>query len=97
MLYDPKWEAKTKADPRSIHGLIAWLEQQDPKKKYNWGTCDGSCLIHQYMSTVGIPHEDDAYFTIQGGTKQSPSNLALRAPWTFGAALDRARKITAGE
>ena len=50
MLYDPKWEVKTK-EP-SVEGLIAWLETKNPKQKYDYYDCGGefspSHLVFQF-------------------------------------------------
>lgn len=53
MLFDPKWEAGTKADPLSLAGLIAWLEKQPADRSYNYD-CTGSCLIAQYLTAQGF-------------------------------------------
>lgn len=95
MLYDPKWKKTTKSAP-SLLGLIAWLETKDPATKYQWSACDGTCLIDQYLTSIGAAIGDgdpgdpayDNYFAAQGG---GPTLIALGAPRTFGAALERAR------
>lgn len=86
MLYDPKWEAPAKVDPLSIDSLIAWLEKQPPKQKYSFHDAR-NCLIAQYLSAAGekscvlYANEVELYF----------GYVAVERPWTFGAALERAR------
>ena len=99
---DPKWEQQAKADPFKLETLIAWLEKQPGKKAYNY--CDiSNCLLSQYFQAQGF----DAAQT--GGHGQlawgSPRQYAKwPAEWivipedmprTFGAALERARKLAA--
>jgi hypothetical protein len=94
MLYDKRWDkTEVKADPFSLESLIAWLEKQPTNVAYDWDDCDGGCLIGLYGNAIGIGER----------WKQFHSNLfesdrlyiASRAPHTFGAALDRARKVLA--
>lgn len=81
MLYNIKQDLTKEA-------LTMWLETQPPEKEYNWGasTWEDGCLLLQYMKAKGIPQEyyprmqDIAY------------DIAHSEPWTFGAALERARK-----
>lgn len=95
MLYDPKWEQQTETGVPSLPGLIAWLETKDPAARYQWARCDGTCLIHQYLTSIGAEltdgtHDDCNYFRAQGGY---PSGIAVKSPRTFGAALERAREV----
>jgi hypothetical protein len=81
-----------KPDVRSISGLIAWLETQNPEGKYNWWRQD-SCLIAHYADAVGADYyELHSYFF---ATTKVLDNVAYPEPWTFGEALARARKIKA--
>jgi hypothetical protein len=52
MLYDPRWEVKTKKP--SLAGFIAWLETKNPRERYNFQNCDGHCAVDQYYASVGI-------------------------------------------
>lgn len=52
MLYDPKWEVKTKADPMKLETLIAWLEQHHPGTRYIYGDVH-NCLLAQYFRAHG--------------------------------------------
>jgi hypothetical protein len=101
MLYDPKWEQQTKTDPWSMASFIAWLEQKPADEKYCYVET-GRCLIAQYLLHLGhefvsvgpggryslsLPIQDD---------HQAPKpiwQVAICEPWTFGAALKRARKV----
>lgn len=53
MLYDPKWEVNTKADPMQLGTLIAWLEKRPASKGYSY-TCNGHCLLAQYFTAMGM-------------------------------------------
>jgi hypothetical protein len=52
MLYNPKWEVKTKKP--SLAGFIAWLETKNPKERYNYMNVEGLCPVDQYFSSIGI-------------------------------------------
>lgn len=105
MFFDPGTKTETKADPLSLTSLIAWLEKRDQSKSYNYG-CNGGCLLALYFRAQGFegasmgsmtwfyyegeksirmdmpPHFDE--IAVGGGTRLSH---------TFGAALERARKL----
>ena len=93
MLFDPKWEVKT--DPFTLSGLIAWLEKQPPDAGYNYGNCAGACLLDRYITSVtGKPSRPTAlHWTICGDELgEGYAKIAFLKPWTFGAALERARE-----
>jgi len=95
MLYDPKWEKPT------VAGLIAWLETQPAEGEYYYLNCSGECLFGQYMTSLGIdwsglhcrqsPYIDTLHS--MGGLRVQ--KIASEGPWTFGAALNRARALAA--
>jgi len=97
MLYDPKWaKPEVKADPFSLSGLVAWLEQQPKRRRYNYWNCEGKCLYGLYMASHGIAWSES------GGNKGDAhprgrfcsivyDRVASSTPYTFGAALKRAR------
>jgi len=94
MLYDPEWEVK--ADPLlTLESLIAWLEKQPAATRYNYGNCDGRCLYGQYMAAHGVRWMDSG--AAESNTARGDfcswvySHVACQRPWTFGAALKRAR------
>lgn len=107
MLYDPKWEVQTKADPLSLGALIAWLEKQPANVEYCY-IDNGHCLLAQYFTFCGFEN------VMVGGlgewscgpdrnfhkheSRQSPPGfygVAAEKPHTFGAALKRARAAAA--
>jgi hypothetical protein len=96
MLYDPKWEVKT--DVHTLPSFIAWLETQPAEGTYDWDNCQGKCLIGQYMATCGLGGRARNY---PGFVRRSLKNgadlqiIACELPWTFGAALARARAAQA--
>lgn len=96
MLYDPKWEVQTKADPLSLDALIAWLEKQPANKPYDY--CDyGGCVLAQWITSLGGGRgENDSFnYTLDGSVVnvRQFKDLVQTRPWHFGAALDRARKL----
>jgi len=97
MLYDPKWEVEVKADPLTLDSLIAWLERMPAGDSYDYENCLGQCLYGLYMASHGVKWKDSG--GSDGGGKERGKFCALvyrevasQTPWTFGAALDRARE-----
>lgn len=93
MLYDPKWEQQTKTEPPSLAGLVAWLEQQPKDQSYNCYSIT-RCVIAQYRFAATGRHDSIALVDIVGGTK-AHRDIGCTAPYTFGAALERARAALA--
>jgi hypothetical protein len=97
MLYDPKWN-----DDWSLTNLISWLQEQDPKKRYRYTSCN-SCLIAQYLMSRGwtAPNVGPNNAADTGGpnVKFPPHweeiSLSNDQDWTFGGALKRAMKYEA--
>lgn len=98
MLYDPKWQApETKVDPKSLPAFIEWLGKMNPRGKYDYGDCAGTCLIDRWLVHNGIEvgaSEEGArnYLDFCGATEWD-ADIACMRPWTFGAALERARAL----
>jgi hypothetical protein len=93
MLYDPKWEkTETKADPYSVHNLIAWLEQQPADSTYDYDDCHGGCLLGQFWASIGHAWGRGQIYL------DAPGDMGIRVaaphPRTFGGALQRARALT---
>lgn len=93
MLYDKRWDrTETKPDVFSLESLIAWLEEQPARRAYDYGDCQGGCLYGLYMAAHGkkwfdvnsMDFENKAY-------RLQVYDIATVLPWTFGAALVRAR------
>lgn len=98
MLFDPKWDQQTKADPFKLEGLISWLETQPKDKKYDFMNCEGACLYGQYMASVGVPWKQAGACSVYyAGDKHKSFRegvvypIAGEGTETFGAALGRAR------
>ena len=110
MLYNKNWDKpEIKADPFSLESLIAWLETRVPATQYNYVAC-GRCLLAQYFADRGfagakitpshllyrgdyieLPHR----FNDIAMSDRNLNSDELVKDWTFGAALDRARKALA--
>lgn len=79
--------------------LIDWLSVQDPAKSYDYMSCR-ECLIAQFLQCRGYVHasvdSEQAYLRrYMMGIRPLPlrwNSIAQRKPWTFGAALARARE-----
>lgn len=98
MLYDPKWEGQT--NTLSFESLIAWLETMPAARTYNYMNCDGRCLYGQYMRAHGIKWKESgasapgmASVERDRFCRDVYEYVAEPTPWTFGAALARARKV----
>jgi hypothetical protein len=84
MLYDPKWGSERDK-------LISWLVQQNPDMPYDYSDHGGCMLSQFYDAEVGIT----CYFTNSEWKELPPGfdRIAQTKPWTFGAALERARGL----
>lgn len=83
----------------SVTGLIAWLETQDPATEYRY-LSNHDCLICRYFCARGVslarhsPMGSRTWGDAAGNAHILPPelNLASRGhPWTYGAALARAK------
>jgi hypothetical protein len=104
MLYDPRWERKTKADPFSLHTLVAWLDTMPSNERYRYFS-HGNCALAQYFKAQGFTDVSVSGFTwssAERGKRLLPKDFEdVPVPewrWstfglssTFGAALERAR------
>lgn len=105
MLYDPKWEKQTKADPHSLASLIAWLEQQPANGAYCF-LDNGGCLMHQYYAAHGFKNFWVGGWTVRHANGEGRElfrlteefkGIASDGQHTFGAALKRARRAAKSE
>lgn len=85
--------------PFTLESLIAWLEMKAPDENYNWDDCHGRCLISQYIYSTG----GNGFTGYTNGVDRFEYNgvtaakIAMPQPWTFGAALSRARAYAANQ
>jgi hypothetical protein len=95
MLYDKRWEKpEIKPDVFSLQGLIYWLEMQPANIAYDWDDIHG-CLACKYLQAVKgweVPAGETNLGSVFEDLDQYHDVCAVR-PWTFGAALERARAI----
>lgn len=93
MLYDPKWEVK--AEPTymgiGLQSFVAWLGHMPENEPYNYADPD-RCAAGQYSHSLGLgavrsflSHDSPVAMTI--------FRIVQPKPWTFGAALSRARAL----
>ncbi len=95
MLYDPKWERKTQANPLDLCEFIAWLEGQEPSAPYDYWDREGNCLVGQYMRHCGLDWSDPiARTSLMVAFNRIASDGGYR-DYTFGGALKRARAALA--
>lgn len=105
MLYDPKWEKKTKADPFTLESLIAWLEKQPRDTVYCYSK-SRECLLTAYFTACGFKkvgvnpynfHHNDGTGQVNIKLPDHFDNIAYgrdgQSSCTFGAALSRARAL----
>jgi len=90
---------KTEADIFSLEGLILWLKKQPEDKVYCYDD-NTKCLQAQYFAAVGKPIAclGNILVTFEGEYKsrripETFHEIAVTSPWTFGAALARARAV----
>lgn len=96
MLFNPDWKKETKADPFALESLIAWLETQPSDRAYDYCYPE-TCVIGQYLQSQGVEQYtlDDRELDKLGwhNIAQDREFSGGRAQdWTFGGALERARK-----
>ena len=82
--------------------LIDWLSSCEPAGEYDYydGHC---CMVAKYLQARGFPlaSVDTAFAFLPsslGAPRALPADwddIARARPWTFGAALERARKVLA--
>jgi hypothetical protein len=92
MLYNSKWDAKVKQNIYALPTLIAWLETMPADRTYNFTDClGGTCLFGQYLEAHEVAWSRGATYVKLIGTELEA--IAAEKPWTFGAALVRAREL----
>jgi len=99
MLYNESTGKRpVQADVFSLDSLIAWLETMPADRVYCYDD-SGKCLHAQYFAALGSPAEHLGNVTVifSGNPEtfyipEAFREIAITSPWTFGAALARARK-----
>ena len=102
MPFDSKDFVETKPDVFSLEGLIAWLKTQDPATTYLYSN-PRLCLMGMYTADRGGRYDASLAEYIVGACRldAEPSGLGVfyrvvtGEPRTYGAALERARKLLA--
>lgn len=97
---DKRSEVKPATAPESytLPHLGLWLASHDPAAEYDFndGTC---CVFAQYAQRIeeGYWCEAIESFVKTYGIERWPEirRIAVQHPWTFGAALERARALEA--
>lgn len=78
----------------SFRDFVAWLATQPARKKYDW-TDARHCAVGQWLSSLGLQgnvlHRTSCDLTSRHDGFGEVS--VYRGPYTFGAALKRARKL----
>jgi hypothetical protein len=94
MFLDTKREGEVtiKVDPLSLPALIAWLERQPAQNHYDYG-CVGHCLAAQYNQFIGRKYTVKSIYDPES-FDVALERIVVSVPFTFGAALDRARNYT---
>ena len=63
MPLDSTGYTETKADPYSLEALIAWMEKQPRRRRYDWFNIEiglNGCVAAQYFHALGVNYGDDA-------------------------------------
>lgn len=99
MLYDPKWELPDLTySGVSLRGIIAWLETKPARESYCY-TNPRACAAAQYKQSLGATGDDVIVKLSYRIPADAPGiwlwNIVAPEPQTFGAALERARKVMA--
>jgi hypothetical protein len=98
MLYDKRWDrTENKPDAFTLADFVGWLETKSPGERYDFDAWDGSCLMGQYMAERGRAWGPGKKYStyiescdqVFGDRWEVP--VLLDEPFTFGAALSRAR------
>lgn len=98
MLYDPKWEVK--ANPLSVAAFVEWLDKKPAQETYDYYKFE-SCALGQWVKSldpgaIDRDLEGDSYtYRVNGkivNLRDPFRDIVAYHPWTFGAALERARK-----
>jgi len=91
MLYDAKrWSRPTVI---SVEGLIDWLETQPAAGRYDWPRTR-KCLLGRWFLSMGMDGPTADRLCQAYSLTLPYLHIAHSEPWTFGAALERARKYT---
>jgi hypothetical protein len=77
--------------PLTIDALVKWLEAQRPDQEYMWQD-PTYCLVGHYLRDHGSSWGSVAYSELP-----HYDEIAGAKPWTYGAALERAKSVTAQE
>ena len=75
MLNNPNWS----------NGVLDWLRRQPADGSYDWQHPD-RCIVGRFLAAKGQAREDIDYTEMPHYRE-----IAAQEPWTFGAALERAR------
>lgn len=104
ILFKGQEATATKPKPYTLDHLIAWMEERPASKTYDWRSASG-CLLAQYAIDQGEDknrrwNDPDggtyhgAYFTARDAFGLDITvGIGRVEPWTFGAALERARAL----
>ena len=76
----------------SIPAFIAWAETQDPEARYDWRDCE-DCLCMRYLKERGVQDVPTGYGAF--GDTWLRNDIFAVEPWTYGAALARAKELVA--
>jgi len=98
MLYNPKWQDVVYKGV-SRREFIAWLETMPPNKQYEY-LFAGICAVAQFLQSKGVSREE-SIVDFESDLKPGDPGYWLDRivscrPYTYGAALKRARAALTG-
>jgi hypothetical protein len=83
-------------NPLSLTTLIAWLQTKNPAEFYAFSDLCGKCLFSQYLTSMGFNPEPTSEYTFDTWALHLYfGEVASMKPFTFGAALERAKRLDA--
>lgn len=94
-----KYVAPAQKFTPDLHGLIAWLEGENPETTYNWYDCEGDCLIGHFATATNLN-----FGVVENTLRQIKPNkigpsayglIGFKGSWTYGDALQRAKELAA--
>lgn len=97
MLYDPKkWKVNISDRLLSLESLVAFLATKPANRTYLWGHPD-RCALGQWLRAIRFDKSLIVKQSCDFAQHQPFEYIALTPPYTFGAALERARAALASE
>jgi hypothetical protein len=75
--------------------LVAWLETKEPEGKYDWETSWTNCMYGEFCRETHAEKSCGGGMPVELSYPGYSERIAVAStkPWTYGAALKRAREL----